>query len=84
MYSLTSAEPSVWINPWAVKPLGYDYPFSTVVTDCRENQLQRHPATLTAHEALGLAKDWPGVQPFARRHARLFARASEHLGSPDS
>lgn len=84
MYSLTASEPSVWINPWAAKALGYEYPFSTVIADCSENRLVRHPATLAAYEVLGLSQDWPGIQAFARRHARLFARARERLGTPEA
>jgi hypothetical protein len=83
MYSLTSSEPSIWINPWASKPLDYEYPFSTVVADCNGNRLRRSPGALAAHEAFGLAQDWPGVQAFARRHARLFTRAKARLGAPE-
>lgn len=75
MNSLTAAEPSVWINPWATKPLGYEYPFSTVRAELLKNHLQRTPGALAPYETFGLHEDWPGIQPFAQRHASLLARA---------
>jgi hypothetical protein len=83
MYSLTASEPSIWINPWATKPLSYKYPFSTVRADLPANQLRRTPGTTDAHEAFGLTTDWPGIQPFAKRHARLLARARDRLRTQD-
>jgi hypothetical protein len=75
MNSLAAAEPSVWINPWATKPLGYEYPFSTVRAAIVENQLRRTPAACAPYEVLGLPDDWPSIRPFARRHASLLSRA---------
>jgi hypothetical protein len=74
-YGLTEAEPSVWINPWAARPLSYQYPFATATAELAANQLRRAPATRAAHEIFGLAHDWPGITPFAARHGRLRARA---------
>jgi hypothetical protein len=77
-YSVVSAEPSIWHNPWSARPLEYEYPFTTIRGNLSENRLERIPASRVAHRIFGLPAHWPGVEPFQARHARMAARVRDH------
>ena len=78
-YSIVTLQPTAWINPWATKPLGFAYPFSTVIADLAGNRLDRALGSFVAWETFGLAEGWPNVPRLAAWHAELAAR---HQPSP--
>jgi hypothetical protein len=82
-YSVVAAEPSIWLNPWAARPLHFEYPFRTVRGDLQKNEFERVPASRTARETFGLSPGWPGVRPFQARHARMAARVRAMQSSSD-
>lgn len=57
--SAAIAEPTVWINPWAERPLRLEFPWrrQEIAPDGR---ITTHEAMNSAAEVLGLPPNWPG------------------------
>jgi hypothetical protein len=54
--------PTLWLNPWAERPLGELRPWRTAVPI--DGEVQFHDPPEAMHEVLGLGPDWPGVGTF--------------------
>lgn len=56
--SAAAVEPTVWINPWAERPLMLEFPWrrQEIVPDGRSTT---HEATISATKVLGLPPHWP-------------------------
>jgi hypothetical protein len=62
--------PVLWLNPWADHPLTEDWPFpeATEATAIDDRQIVYREAAPDIHALLDLPPDWPGGEPFPRRH----------------
>jgi hypothetical protein len=56
--AIAVVEPTVWLNPWAAKPLTAELPWRTrrIVEDGSMNTIE---ATITAAELFGISPQWP-------------------------
>lgn len=57
--NLDKVEPTVWINPWAARPVDLDLPFRRYEVDLTTGSLAIREATRSAADVLGLGDDWP-------------------------
>jgi hypothetical protein len=53
--------PTLWLNPWATRPLTVELPWATVTADLAANQLVRAPEQREPREIFDLPEGWPYV-----------------------
>jgi len=60
-WSIAGVHLTLWLNPWATRPLTVELPWATVTADLAANQLVRAPGQREPREIFDLPEGWPYV-----------------------
>ena len=60
-WNVHRVEPTLWLNPWAERPLELEAPFRRIEIDLSSGTRRETPARAPAAEILQLGADWPAA-----------------------